>query len=129
MIVLDASVGAALVLNSQPLASRAFAHVRDKILVVPLIFEIEVMSAIRRVERAGRIDRARAELAFDAVKGMDVVRWPHTDTRDRVFALRHNLTICDASYVALAEALDVPLLTADAKLAGAPHPHAQIELI
>jgi predicted nucleic acid-binding protein len=128
LIVMDASVGAALVMNSQPLAGRATARLTEiEILVVPEHFELEVMSAIRGLERAGHIDRERAREAFETTRQMKVVRWPHADIRERMFELRHNFTIHDAAYVALAEALDVPLLTADARLAGTAHP--QVELL
>ena len=41
--------------------------------------------------------------------------------------LRHNLSAIDAAYIALAEALDVPLVTTDAKLASAPRHRARVE--
>ena len=47
----------------------------------------------------------------------------------RIWSLRHNLSACDASYVALAEALDCPLLTFDARLAGAPGPSCPITVV
>ena len=48
---------------------------------------------------------------------------------ERIWALRHNLSAYDASYVALAEALNCPLLTADVRLAGAPGPSCPITLV
>ena len=47
----------------------------------------------------------------------------------RCWELRHNVTAYDASYVALAEALGVPLLTADARLANAPGIRCEVELL
>jgi predicted nucleic acid-binding protein len=47
----------------------------------------------------------------------------------RIWDLRNNLTAYDAAYVALAEALDMPLLTRDRRLASAPGHRAQIELV
>jgi len=43
-----------------------------------------------------------------------------------MWQLRHNLGTCDAAYVALAEMLAVPLLTADAHIAGAPGLRCQV---
>ena len=43
--------------------------------------------------------------------------------------LRGNLTVYDAAYVALAEALDAPLLTADARLAKTSGPRCPIEVL
>ena len=49
---------------------------------------------------------------------MPLIRFPHAPLRERVWALRHELTAYDATYLALAEALEDPvLLTADAGLA------------
>ena len=47
----------------------------------------------------------------------------------RIWALKQNLSAYDAAYVALAEALDAPLLTLDARLAAAPGHQAEIHLI
>ena len=56
-------------------------------------------------------------------------RAPHRPLLRRCWELRHNLTSYDACYVALAEALDVPLLTADERLAGAPGLRCTVELL
>jgi len=47
---------------------------------------------------------------------------------ERIWELRHTITAYDASYVALAELLDVPLVTCDAKLATSNGHKAEIEL-
>lgn len=46
----------------------------------------------------------------------------------RIWELRNNLTAYDAAYVALAEALEAPLLTRDRRLAAAAGHRARIEL-
>lgn len=56
------------------------------------------------------------------------MRYPHEPLNDRVWELRENLTAYDATFVALAEALGVPLVTCDARLAAAPAHRARIEL-
>jgi predicted nucleic acid-binding protein len=56
-------------------------------------------------------------------------RVPHTALLARAWQLRDNVTVYDASYVALAELLSVPLITADAKLAGAPGLQCSVELL
>jgi predicted nucleic acid-binding protein len=56
-------------------------------------------------------------------------RYPHYWLLPRVWELRHNLTAYDAVYVALAEALDAPLVTRDARLAAAPGHQARIEVM
>jgi predicted nucleic acid-binding protein len=56
-------------------------------------------------------------------------RHPHDWLLPRVWALRHNLTACDAIYVALAVALDAPLVTRDARLAAACGHQARVEVL
>jgi predicted nucleic acid-binding protein len=56
-------------------------------------------------------------------------RHPHDWLLPRVWELRHNLTACDALYVALAEALDAPLVTRDQRLAATPGHQAKVELM
>ena len=58
--------------------------------------------------------------------GLRIVRHPMQPLQARVFELRHNVSAYDAMYVALAEALDLPLLTDDGKLAGSPGHSADI---
>jgi predicted nucleic acid-binding protein len=57
-----------------------------------------------------------------------VARYDHVALADRTWELRHNLTAYDATFVALAELLDVPLVTCDAPLDDAPGNRAVIEL-
>lgn len=71
-------------------------------------------------ERAADARRDFAELS--------IVRYPHHPLSDRIWELRHNLTAYDATFVALAELLTVPLITCDARLASAPGHEAAIEL-
>jgi predicted nucleic acid-binding protein len=58
-----------------------------------------------------------------------MARAPHRPLLPRCWELRDNLTVYDAAYVALAERLDTTLLTADARLAGAPGPRCLIEVL
>ncbi len=60
---------------------------------------------------------------------MPIHRYPHDVLLSRVYELRGNLTAYDAVYVALAEGLEAPLVTRDAKLAQSPGHRAQIELV
>ena len=62
----------------------------------------------------------RAADARTDFRDLALVRYPHEELADRIWDLRHNLTAYDAAFVALAEALDAPLLTCDGKLAAAP---------
>jgi predicted nucleic acid-binding protein len=58
-----------------------------------------------------------------------LTRYTHEPLLQRIWELRHNMTAYDAAYVALAEALNAPLITCDARLSKAPGTRATIELI
>ena len=130
MIVLDASVVVELVLGTE--AGRAIA---DRIsdpglgLHVPHLLDVEVAQVVRRYVRAGQVTAERGRIAIDLLLDLDVARHPHDALLPRVWELRDNLTAYDAAYVALAEALDAPLLTRDGGLARAPGHTATIEMV
>jgi predicted nucleic acid-binding protein len=82
----------------------------------------------RRLAGAGALDDRRAVLAMDDLRSMRIDRMPHGPLMERCWSLRDNLTVYDAMYVALAEAIDVVLLTADERLARSPGPRCRFEL-
>jgi predicted nucleic acid-binding protein len=59
---------------------------------------------------------------------MSVTRYPVAALLTRIWRLRDNLTAFDAAYIALAEALDAPVLTTDAALARSSGHRARVEL-
>jgi predicted nucleic acid-binding protein len=75
---------------------------------------------IRRAHRAGRMATERAVQALVDLAVMPVARVSHTPFLGRIWDLRDNLSCYDAAYVALAETMEAPLLTADARLSRAP---------
>ncbi len=87
------------------------------------------MSAWRRLSAAGDLDQRRVGLAIEDLRSLRLGRVPHGPLIDRCWELGQNLTIYDATYVALAEATQVPLLTADAKLAAAPGLRCAVDLV
>jgi predicted nucleic acid-binding protein len=68
-------------------------------------------------------------MALADLAELSLQRHPHTILLPRIWELRHNLTAYDAAYIALAEALDAPLLTRDTRLAGASGHRARIEVV
>ena len=60
--------------------------------------------------------------------GLGIARHPMQPLQARVFELQYNLTAYDATYVALAGTLRLPLLTDDGKIASAPGHHAEIHI-
>jgi predicted nucleic acid-binding protein len=130
LIVLDASSAVAILLNVSPEAE----GIRERILRpgetlhVPHLFDIEVLHALRRLNLAGTVSPERALLALSRLRDTQFIRYPHTMLVGRIWDLRHNFTAHDAAYVALAVALDAPLVTMDARLAQAPSHSAAVEL-
>ena len=84
---------------------------------------------IRRYAANGEIDSERGRLLLTDLADFPLRRYPHDFLLPRIWDLRSNLTAYDAAYVALAEALDAPLLTRDRRLAAAGGHRAQIELV
>ena len=78
--------------------------------------------------RAGALDARRARLALDDLAALPARRAPHRPLLRRCWELRNNLTIYDAAYVALAEAMNTTLLTATGNSARAPGPQCPIEI-
>ena len=129
MIVVDASVLAPVVIDDGDDGHRARARLRGQYMSAPCLVDVEVMSAIRQIAQARAVDDRRVRQALVDLMASPLRRVPHTPLLPRVWALRHNVTPYDAAYVALAEAIGAPLLTADRRLASAHGVECEIELI
>ena len=130
MIVVDASALVELLLPSDA-AGTVAARLFDSgdSLVAPHLIDVETAQVLRRYALAGEIDSQHGREAVADLADMPIRRYPHDILLPRVWDLRHNLTAYDAVYVALAEALDAPLITRDRRLAGAAGHGAKIELL
>lgn len=128
MIVVDASIIVTALADDGPDGDRVRTRLRGERLVAPHLIDVEVLAAWRRLTSAGDLDQRRVELAMEDLCSLRLDRVPHDRLLRRCWELRQDLTVYDATYVALAEALEVPLLTADAKLAAAPGLHGVVEL-
>jgi predicted nucleic acid-binding protein len=89
---------------------------------------VETAQVIRRYAANAEIDAGRGRAALADLADFPLRRYPHDFLLPRIWDLRNNLTAYDAAYVALAEALDAPLLTRDRRLAASAGHHARIEL-
>ncbi len=130
MIVLDASALLELLLGTaqgHTIAARIAAP--ELGLHTPHLADVEVAQALRRYVRERTLDADSAASALADLRALDLERHSHEPLLDRVWALRENVTAYDAVYVALAEALDAPLLTCDGRLARAPGIGARVELV
>ncbi|HEX4681714.1 MAG TPA: type II toxin-antitoxin system VapC family toxin, partial [Gemmatimonadaceae bacterium] len=94
----------------------------------PALLDVEVAQVLRRYALRGELTAARGAAAIATLSVFPLHRYSHEPLLPRMWKLRENLTAYDAAYVALAEALDAPLLTGDSRLASASGIRATIEL-
>jgi predicted nucleic acid-binding protein len=94
----------------------------------PNLLDAEFLHGIRGLLQGRKITLDRANDARREFYLMHVIRYPLARIAERVWSLRDNLTAYDASYVALAEALECPLVTTDGKLAKAVGHFAAVEV-
>lgn len=129
MIVVDASVLVVGLADDGGHGVAVRSRIADEGLVAPHLIDVEVLSAWRRLVSVGRILPARLERALEDLGDLRIDRVSHTGLLTRCWELRDNLTVYDAAYVALAERLDIDLLTLDGRLAAAPGPRCEIEVL
>lgn len=130
MIVVDASAVLELLLctpASRVVETRLFDG--RETLHAPHLLDVEVAQVIRRYASKGEIAPERGREVLVDLVDLPLRRYPHDILLPRIWELRKNLTAYDAAYVALAEALEAPLLTRDKRLAGSPGLAARVELI
>ncbi len=126
MIVVDASAIVDYVTHrSRPDLARRMV---DAVLHAPHLVDVEVAHALRGVAARGELSSDRVSDALRDAAEMRIKHYPHRPLLVRAWQLRDNLSIYDAVYVALAELLEAPLVTCDARLAAASGHDAEIEL-
>jgi predicted nucleic acid-binding protein len=130
LIVLDASALLEILLKTS-LAERLMDRALESSerMHAPHLLDVEVTQVLRRLVQRKEVTVARAEQALDDLSKLVIERHEHQSLVSRVWQLRDSISAYDGVYVALAEALDAPLLTCDSKLAGAHAHHATIELV
>lgn len=125
MIVVDASVAVSALLND----GDARQMLGENALAAPHLVDAEVLHTLRRLLNRGQMSADEAERAVHRWRLLGVQRFPLVGLVPRIWALRDNLSAYDAAYAALAEALDSPLVTTDARLAAAPGPQCPITVL
>lgn len=115
MIVVDASA-ILEILSRTPKGIQLEAALLERDLHAPHVIDLEVLNAVRRWERTGVIRPAETTEILNTFLAIRITRHIHTPLMDSIWALRNNLTACDAAYLALAEVLDAELVTMDSGL-------------
>lgn len=127
MIVVDASLVVEMII-----VPAQVKRIRERLVGesahAPHHLDVEVLNALRGLERGGRLGSDRAEAALGLFSHLRVTRYPIAPLRTRIWELRGSVSAYDAAYVALAQTLRAPLLTADARLARAASDDVAIEL-
>ena len=125
MLVIDASALVEALMMDGP----ARVRIANGNLQAPDLIDAEVLSVFRRLVLANALGETNALQALNAAARLGLRRHPSRALWPRAWDLRTNLSAYDALYVALAEQLDAPLLTADARLARAPGLRCSIEIV
>jgi predicted nucleic acid-binding protein len=130
MKVLDASVLVEYLTDGEHAeASRRQIRSRPGWLWAPHLVDAEVGHVLRSEVRAGEISARRARAVLTDFLEMRLQRVSHHLLADRAWELRENLSFYDGLYVALAEALEAPLITLDKRIASAPGLRAEVEVV
>jgi predicted nucleic acid-binding protein len=115
-IVVDSSVVVAALVDSGQHGNWAEEILASGSLQAPELILVETTNILRRLERAKLITTPEANAAQDDLMQLDIELFPFEPFAERIWELRHNVTSYDAWYVAIAEALLLPLATLDEPL-------------
>lgn len=126
-LVVDASVVVDSLLGTLTPGPRALI-IQEQI-ATPDLMDVEVASALRGLWLGGRIDGARLQQKVTDLGKFATTRYSSHPLVPRALQLRANLTVYDATYVALAEALECVLLTRDRRIADAPGVQCRVEVV
>jgi predicted nucleic acid-binding protein len=119
-VVIDASALVELLLRTER-GRRVERAIGDAELLAPDVVNVEVVQSLRGLERGGKLAGTRAAKAISRLLESDIGRIPTRMLLRDMWTLRNNLSAYDASYVALAQALECPLMTVDGPLTRAPN--------
>lgn len=125
MIVIDASAAVLGLMND----GEARAMLATQAVTCPHLADSEVVHVLRGQVHRGDLDVGAAERMIDVWQRLGIERVAVSGLLGRVWELREDLSAYGATYVALAEALESPLVTADGRLARAPGPHCTITVV
>lgn len=128
MLVIDASVLFEVVADTPDAELLRERLAADPDHAAPHLVDAEVLATIQTHHRRRALDGTAAAQAVDDLRSWPGERWSHRPLLERAWELRANVRGYDALYVALAEALDAPLVTLDGRLTGAPGVRCRVEV-
>ncbi|MEX2322445.1 MAG: type II toxin-antitoxin system VapC family toxin [Acidimicrobiia bacterium] len=131
MIVVDASVVLDFLLGPHsPAGDRLSDHLEGgDVVCAPHLVDTEVGQGLRRLAMRREIDLTEASDMLGLLATLPLERYPHRRLVPRAFELRDNVSVYDGVYLALAELLDIPLLTGDAALSDVPGCGANVDVV
>jgi predicted nucleic acid-binding protein len=101
----------------------------ERLLHAPHLIDVEFLHALRGLVLRRVLTGEQASVTRSNFARLQIRRYPHWRLSERIWSLKNNFTACDATFLALAEALSVPLITTDARLAAQHGGHdVRIEL-
>ena len=121
--VVDASVLVAATADAGAEGTWAEEVVAEGGLVAPHLVLVEAANVLRGLERARELTRLEATAAHNDLITLDVSLVPYEPFAERIWELRGSISSYDAWYVAVAEALDLPLATLDVRLSRTAKSH------
>jgi predicted nucleic acid-binding protein len=127
-LVVDASVLVAATTDSGPEGAWAERVLEEGGIVAPYLALVEATNILRRLERTRVLTQPEAGSALQDLLRLEIEMAPFEPFAERIWELRRNVTSYDAWYVAVAEALRVPLATLDRRLSRATGPSCRFLL-
>ena len=128
MLVVDAAFVVAALVDAGRDGTWADALLDGDALAAPHLMPVEVANILRRAVASAELTADAASLAHADLLALQIELFPYGPFASRVWELRDNVTCYDAWYVALAETVDAPLATLDARLSRATGPRCRFQL-
>lgn len=125
-VVCDASALVALLLDGGPDGRWVTEALTGADLIAPTLVGFEAANIIRRHDLAGLVSHDQAAQAHADLLDLAIEHWPYELLATRAWELGENLSVYDASYVALAELTEATLVTLDRGIERAPGPRCRI---
>jgi len=130
MTVVDASAVVELLLRTpvgETCRERLLGAGED--LCAPHLLDVEVTQVLRRYSLQGQITPERGSESLADLADLPLTRYPHGPLLERAWEMRESFSMYDAVYLVLAEALEAPLVTCDARIARAHGHRAQVQVL